>query len=601
MSNNIRNSGIKAIDEVRWGSCIAHLFSTKEDYFQIVIPYIQAGLADDELCIWIYSDNTQYQEIISRLKSSNITNVDKYIDSGQLMLVHYEEWYLKDGTYNKIRDNGQWKRLTQYALNSRFIGIRIAVDLTWTVEKHVDDFSNYKNKFNEIMYEVPFLAMSLYDVNSLNMLQTVQVVNDHNYTIIKRKDQFEVIKNIKLLTNEEDLDPSEQGFKKILEILPVSVFMYDENRIYYCNENAMGLLGFKDFNGQGENLSLIDFVSDKAGLYRHIRQIINGDDEVYYYICELYSANVEGKLVEMVSKKYSYQGQPIVLSVIQDMNSSRMINKSEPSYSLEQEKYRTDFFATISHELRTPLNVILGTLQLLEMESSTYKERCKYKKHISIMKKNCLRLLRLVNNIIDLFRLDFNCYEIRKQNCNIVKIIEDTTLSAVEHAKEKDISVIFDTDIEEKIMACDPIQIERIMLNLLSNAIKYTPRKGNILVSVRDNMDKVEIVVKDNGIGISKEKQKIIFDKFVQADESFTRPYEGSGIGLSIVKALVERHNGNITVNSDLGRGSEFIVELPCELLDDADNHQNEPVQSNYIYNCYNGIKSINVEFSDLY
>ncbi len=526
--------------------------------------------------------------------------MDKYIDSGQLMLVHYEEWYLKDGTYNQIRDNGQWKRLTQYALNSRFIGIRIAVDLTWTVEKHVDDFSNYKNKFNEIMYEVPFLAMSLYDVNSLNMLQTVQVVNDHNYTIIKRKDQFQVIKNIKLLTNEEDLDPSEQGFKKILEILPVSVFMYDENRIYYCNENAMGLLGFKDFNGQGENLSLIDFALDKAGLYRHIRQIINGDDDVYYYICELHSSSGEGKLVEIVSKKYSYQGHPIVLSVIQDMNSSRMINKSEPSYSLEQEKYRTNFFANISHELRTPLNVILGTLQLLEMESSTYKERCKYKKHISIMKKNCLRLLRLINNIIDLFRLDFNCYEIRKQNCNIVKIIEDTTLSAVEHAKEKDISIIFDTDIEEKMMACDPIQIERIMLNLLSNAIKYTPRKGNILVSVRDNMDKVEIVVKDNGIGISKEKQKIIFDKFVQADESFTRPYEGSGIGLSIVKALVERHNGNITVNSHLGIGSEFIVELPCELLDGTNNPK-KSVQSNYIYNCYNGIKSINVEFSDLY
>lgn len=110
--------------------------------------------------------------------------------------------------------------------------------------------------------------------------------------------------------------------------------MYDENRIYYCNENAMGLLGFKDFNGQGENLSLIDFVSDKASLYRHIRQIINGDDDVYYYICELYSSNVEGKLVEIVSKKYSYQGQPIVLSVIQDMNSSRRLNKSEPSYSL---------------------------------------------------------------------------------------------------------------------------------------------------------------------------------------------------------------------------------------------------------------------------
>lgn len=600
MSSGIRNSGIKVIDKIRWGSYITHLFSTKEDYFRIVIPYIRAGLMDDELCIWIYSDNIHYEEIISNLKNDNIKDVDKYIDSGQLMLVHYSEWYLRDGTFNQVRDNGQWKRLSQYALNNRFVGIRIAVDLTWTTENYIEDFTNYKNKFNEIMYEVPFLVLSLYDVNRLDMLQTVQVVNEHNYTIIKQQDRFEVIKNGHLFISKESLDSNEQRFQQILEILPVSVFIYDKNRIYYCNEKALDLLGFKCFEEQKENLSLIDFVSDKTGLYRHISQVINGDKDVYYWICELHSFNGEGKLVEVVSQKYNYEGHPIVLSVIQDVRSLNRISTFDPSFSFEQEKHKTNFFATIAHELRTPLNVILGTLQLLEMELNTNKEKNKDKKYINIMKKNCFRLLRLINNIIDLFRLDFNCYEIRKENCNIVKIIEDITLSAAEHAKEKGISIIFDTDIEEKIMACDPRQIERIVLNLLSNAIKYTPRNGNVSVSIRDNMDKIEIVVKDNGIGISKEKQKIIFDKFVQADKSFTRPYEGSGIGLSIVKALVDRHNGNIKVNSDLGRGSEFIIELPCELIDHADDRK-ESTQSNYVYNYCNGIKSINVEFSDLY
>ena len=217
-----------------------------------------------------------------------------------------------------------------------------------------------------------------------------------------------------------------------------------------------------------------------------------------------------------------------------------------------------------------------------------------------MMKKNCLRLLRLLNNIVDLFKLDSNCYEIRKQNCNIVSIIEDITLSVVDYAEKKGISITFDTDVEEKVISCDPEQIERIMLNLLSNAIKFTPKDGQIFVGFRDGKEKVEIIVKDSGIGIPKNKQKIIFDRFEQVDRSLSRQYEGSGIGLSIVKALVERHNGNISVKSDLGKGSEFIIELPCEILSEYDNSTSS-TRDACIHNYNNRIESIKVELSDLY
>lgn len=607
MGSNTRKAGIRIIDTVEWGSYISHLFSTKEEYYKIVIPYIQAGLKDEELCIWIYSDNTSYEDIVSILNKS-IKDVDKYIAKGQFIIRHYGEWYLKDGTFNHKRDSGQWKKLTQWALNNGFVGLRIAVDLTWAIGKYLEDILVYKSEFDEIMNGLPFVAMSFYDVNSLDALQTVGIINGNNYTIVKQNDSFKVINNVEQPKKDNKFALTEQACREMLEILPISIFIYNDKKILYCNKQALNLIGYENFNQKRDTLSLLDFVSDRNGLYKHINEIISGGNYTHYSLYELYSSYGKGKLVEMASKKYYYEGQPAVLSLVRVLTPSSEINKLQLSLSKRsqlfthpfEEKYKTNFFATISHELRTPLNIILGTLQLLEIETNTRKDKFKEKKYIKIMKKNSLRLLRLINNIIDLLRLDFNCYEIRKQNCNIVKIIEDTVLATVEHAKEKDISITFDTDIEEKIMACDPIQIERIMLNLLSNAIKYTPRKGKVLVGIRDKIDKIEIFVKDNGIGISKEKQKIIFDKFEQADKSLTRPYEGSGIGLSIVKALVEKHNGSISVNSQLGKGSEFIIQLPCELIEDLDSHLNS-IQNNYIYNCYNGIKSINVELSGLY
>lgn len=122
--------------------------------------------------------------------------------------------------------------------------------------------------------------------------------------------------------------------------------------------------------------------------------------------------------------------------------------------------------------------------------------------------------------------------------------------------------------MHNRVVAFDPDQMERIILNLLSNAIKFTPKGGSIWVLTQDCGHYIKIKVKDTGIGISEEKQKIIFDRFQQTDTSLHRN-EGSGIGLSLVKALVEKHSGKITLLSKIGEGSEFIIEIPSETVSD--------------------------------
>ncbi|MBA8982893.1 sensor histidine kinase [Clostridium saccharobutylicum] len=145
-------------------------------------------------------------------------------------------------------------------------------------------------------------------------------------------------------------------------------------------------------------------------------------------------------------------------------------------------------------------------------------------------------------------------------------------------------------------MACDADKIERIILNLLSNAIKFTPSGGNILINIHDKGSSIIVSVKDNGTGIPLDKQEYIFKRFIQVDKSLSRNREGSGIGLSLVKSLVELHKGNIKLISTYGEGSEFIMEFPISVLP-----SNEKTILDENLNTQTSIEMINIEFSDIY
>ncbi|ABN51525.1 MAG TPA: hybrid sensor histidine kinase/response regulator [Hungateiclostridium thermocellum] len=258
------------------------------------------------------------------------------------------------------------------------------------------------------------------------------------------------------------------------------------------------------------------------------------------------------------------------------------------------------FLANISHELRTPINILYSTTQIINsyLNEDKVLDREKIRSKIAMQQQNCYRLLRLVNNLIDITKIDSGYFELKFSRCNIVEVVENITLLVVEYAKNKGVSLIFDTDVEEKIISCDQNAMERIILNLLSNAIKFTPRGGSIKVEVKDCGKTVAISVKDTGIGIQEDKLEMIFERFKQVDNLLTRKNEGSGIGLSLVKSLVELHGGKISVKSEYNRGSEFTVELPADLengenpsMDAADRkEENENKQHN-----------VHIEFSDIY
>lgn len=262
----------------------------------------------------------------------------------------------------------------------------------------------------------------------------------------------------------------------------------------------------------------------------------------------------------------------------------------------DYEKVRTDFFANISHELKTPLNVIFCAEQMIDvtMKKNQYNDS-NMNKYLKMIKQNSYRLTRLIGNLIDITKIDALSFDVKLINTDIINVVEDITMSVAAFVENKGISFTFDTDVEEKIICCDPNQIERIILNLLSNAVKFTDKGGSIFVYVYMQDNKVCISIKDTGIGIPNHMKDSIFDRFIQVDKSASKNSEGSGIGLALVKSLVEMHGGSINVNSTLGKGSEFIVMLPDTVLT-----ENKPVEdsSNIEEDC---VKKICIEFSDIY
>jgi two-component system sensor histidine kinase ChiS len=265
----------------------------------------------------------------------------------------------------------------------------------------------------------------------------------------------------------------------------------------------------------------------------------------------------------------------------------------------EYNNIKTEFFVNVSHELRTPLNVISSTIQLLKSLDDSKNlgdERIKY--YFNIMNQNVLRLLRLINNLIDTTKIEGNYLNINLTNDDIVYVVEEIVQSVADFVKSKGINITFDTEIEEKMIAFDEEKVERIILNLISNAVKFTDKNGSIFVNIYERGDFIEISIRDTGIGIPEDKINFIFERFAQVDKSTTRENEGSGIGLALVKSLVEIQGGTVYAKSELGKGSEFIVNFPVRTIK---SEAIENISENKEITKSKYKENLEVEFSDIY
>ncbi|NFA16188.1 PAS domain-containing sensor histidine kinase [Clostridium botulinum] len=378
-----------------------------------------------------------------------------------------------------------------------------------------------------------------------------------------------------------------------------AILVHRYGKIIFANERLKQMLGYKkEYNFEDIDIKSLIPKDEYNTVKNKLENLYYGSENVVNFQHNV--INNKEKTIQNTSTYVIYDGMPTIFSILHDVTSKIQVEKLEQDVkkniellneSREYNKLITEFLSNISHELKTPLNVIFTAVQLLDFyeKDVDYEKQDKY---LKLIKQNCYRLMKLINNLLDTTKLDSGYLRLNLVNYNIVSLIEEITLSVTSYAESKGINIIFDTEMEERVIAVDTDKIERIILNLLSNAIKFTNPGGNIFVNIKDSEENVYVHIKDTGVGIPSDKLESIFERFFQIDKTLKKNKEGTGIGLHLVKSFVEMHNGKVTINSELGKGTEFIIKLPAIVCEEQIKSKNVVYEAN--------IERINMEFSDI-
>lgn len=277
-------------------------------------------------------------------------------------------------------------------------------------------------------------------------------------------------------------------------------------------------------------------------------------------------ANGTIKDVEVYSNPIIIDNRSVLISTIHDctarkLAANELIKAKEKAE--ESDLLKSAFLANMSHEIRTPMNGILGFAELLKEPDLTGDKQQKY---ISIIEKSGQRMLNIINNIVNISKIESGQMEVNIQESNINEQIEFIYTFFKPEVEAKGMQFSFRNSLpsKEAILKTDREKVFAILTNLVKNAIKYS-EKGSIEVGYTKKVNYLEFYVKDTGIGIPKDRQKSIFERFIQADITDKNAYQGAGLGLAISKAYVEMLGGEIRVKSKLGAGSSFYFTLPCQ------------------------------------
>ena len=225
-------------------------------------------------------------------------------------------------------------------------------------------------------------------------------------------------------------------------------------------------------------------------------------------------------------------------------------------------RHKSEFLANMSHELRTPLNAVIGFSDLL-LERLFGEMNEKQENYIRNIQTSGKHLLSLINDILDLSKVEAGRMELDLANVHIPSALQNAMMLIRERAQRQNVELSCNVDPQINEIPADERKLKQIMLNLLTNAVKFTPEGGRVDVDVRLGNGNLEVSVKDTGVGIAEQNQQAVFEEFRQVGRQYSGKQEGTGLGLALTRRFVELHGGTIKLQSELGKGSTFTFTIP--------------------------------------
>ena len=545
---------------------------------------IQMTMAIQSLKSFINKNPQFYNQVDNIISMTNqLPNIRKKIDS--FKNIKYKEWFfgyytvLENQIINKIYDLSNkfppklqtlyktkipFEKATAYTGIIRgFVSYYITADLPLSQ----DDYKNVLLKY-------------YHDTNILPIAQFKGTPIYNEFNSKKFKNLESDIKSILFYIEQADMNYYNNGEFNGYPIDAFDYFNEMTKRITHF-KNAIDYINTK----VNHNIIMIESTAKKnliiyallfiisvlillIGIYVH-KLIKNHIDELSHLISSL--APITGKEI-----KIDIASPEGMHNAIQTVSEAIDITQNAVKKSEESAKAKSLFLANMSHEIRTPLNGILGFLELLKTTEPNEEQE----EYISTIELSAKNLLQIVNNILDVSKIESQKVSLEEIEFRALDEFENTIEIFATPAAQKNIEYTADISPDmPSVLKGDILKIKEVLTNLINNSMKFTHKDGSINITIKnngikDNMATIYFEVKDTGIGMSEEQKNKIFEAFAQADESVTRKYGGTGLGLTIVKNYIEMMGGEIQVESELNKGTKFFFTLTLPVVDQTPRYQ---------------------------
>lgn len=546
----IRVSGIGIMDDAQWGSHICQFYNTKKDLFDILIPYFKAGLENNEFCIWITSDSLTEKEVIIAMRTF-FPDLGKYLKRRQIEIVPHTVWYLKDGALNPKRFlNALVDKLDQ-ALDKGYDGIRISVDTAWLEKSELENFIDYEEEIDKVIGKYQLMAICTYPLVKCDASKVRNVVLDHQFVLIKRKDEWEVIERSRRRSIESTLEDSEEEPKRTPESPPKAFTVPDLNEnIVECAQAILDLPGYSSkaaMTGEGAFESILE--EDKEGSRWEKKPLKRSFGKSFE---DAYLSMGDHKLISDLSESaipdLSGKGKEFIAGTKDPTERKQLREKLVQSEKLAG---IGTLASGIAHGINNPLAGIMGYAEIMMDE-----------KNPKLMRRYAKKIVNEAERASDIIKW-LSRYSRQAKDGNItdvdLKEVINESLEALKHTwKSSDIEVI---KKYQKIPAIkgNRSELQQIFVNLMDNAMDAMRKGGRLSLSTTINEGCVEVKVTDDGIGIPNENMKRIFEPFFTTKEEG----KGTGLGLYVTSMIVKKHHGKINVNSEVGKGTTFTLRFP--------------------------------------
>lgn len=376
----------------------------------------------------------------------------------------------------------------------------------------------------------------------------------------------------------DQLEESEKTYKLLIQTLPEGIMIIEKNTKNHIYRNKAMIKILKDIGVETLNDFVREYISKKEyGTFKKFS--VESNKELNISIAIIYMREEGNYLV-----------------VVRTLQNEKQAKKMAEKLSEVKAKYRfnTEFLTNVTKDLKKPINTICTVNNMLEINKDKYNSS-NIDNYTRLVRQNCYRLIRLLNNIEEIDKVDSGLHKMDIKKYNLISMVESILNLARNYTNEKNIDIKFKSNLKEIFLNIDKDKIESIILNLLSNSIKFTDPGGKIEVSINYINKNIVLTVKDTGVGIPENKIGMIFENFEQIDRTLSRGAEGTGIGLSVVKKLVQAHDAKINVKSEVGVGSEF------EVIFKSEESKREIDDYKDVEYAFADKEKMDIEFSDIY